>query len=188
MVKIFVVRHGETELNNQGRYLGSLNPVLNGQGIRQAKELIELFEEVELDVIYTSPLIRCRQTTDIFNRNFKLPVVVAEDLKERNVGVYEGLTKEEVRSEFPDLWAKNITRVWNDAPDGGESIEEVRERVFGFFDQIRESSDAENILIVTHGFVSKMINYYFNQGISEDEFFEFKLGNGEFKSFSLKRV
>ena len=66
------------------------------------------------------------------------------------------------RQKHPDLWKRNITRIFDDAPTNGETIKEVQERVFRGLDKIKKIYQGKNTLIVTHAFVAKVINKYFN--------------------------
>ena len=86
-------------------------------------------------------------------------------------------------NKYPLLWKKNITRIWDDAPIGGETIQEVVDRVFLGINRIKQSIGDKRILVVTHGFISKVFYYYFNPGIPKEDFFNYKLGNVEFDMF-----
>jgi len=185
---IYVARHGETDYNQQGRYLGSTNIPLNDRGKSQAEALASSLSDVAIDSILTSPLLRCEQTAQIISKQRNLPVKVIQVLQERNVGVYEKLTKKEAQMTYPDLWEKNITRVWNDAPAGGETIQQVVKRVHRCLDKVLVEFEENRILIVTHGFVSKVINLYFNRDMSRELFFEFVLDVGSFIAFHPKKL
>ncbi len=126
-------------------------------------------------MIIISPTKRTRETANILNTK-KIPIIESPNFLERNMGVYEGLTKEEAKILYPDLWNSNITRIYDKAPTNGETMREVESRVFSNLDEIKKGT-IENILIVTHAFTSKMINKYFNPNISEQDFFKFIIKN-----------
>ncbi|PJA88064.1 MAG: histidine phosphatase family protein [Candidatus Moranbacteria bacterium CG_4_9_14_3_um_filter_40_7] len=183
MKKIFVIRHGETDSNKEGRYLGRTDESLNAIGISQAKKLAEKTSNLDIEIIYCSPLKRATETTEFIKTNHACEVVIDKHFIERSVGIYEGLTKEEAKNKYPDLYAKNITRIFNDAPPNGETINEVIKRVFAALNEIKNQNDFSNILISTHGFIAKVINKYFNPQISEQDFFDFSLTNAEVKTY-----
>jgi len=185
---LYVARHGETDYNQQGRYLGSTDIPLNASGKLQAEALASRLSDIAIDSILTSPLLRCEQTAQIVRKKKKTPIKAISALRERNVGVYEKLTKEEAQMTYPDLWEKNITRVWNDAPAGGETIQQVVKRVHRCLDKVLVECEGYRILIVTHGFVSKVINFYFNRDLSKELFFEFVLDVGNVMAFHPKKL
>jgi probable phosphoglycerate mutase len=178
MERLFIVRHGEVNFNTEGRYVGSVDVELNDKGLQQAHNIVSEVSGLEIDLIITSPLKRCRKMADIIHEVINVPIVVMDEFCERCVGVYEGLTREEAKNKYPELWAKNITRVYDDAPPGGETIREVEERVFRGLNKVRKECDGKNVLIVTHAFVGKMIHKFFHE-MTEGQFFEYELDNAE---------
>ncbi|MBU3934653.1 histidine phosphatase family protein [Patescibacteria group bacterium] len=185
MKNIFVIRHGETDFNKESRYLGRTDEPLNAIGIDQAKKLAEKTSDLDIEIIYCSPLKRAIETAEFIKTNHTCEVVINEYFIERSIGVYEGLTKEEVKNRYPDLYARNITRIFNYAPPNGETINDVIKRVFSGLDEIRNQSGFSNILISTHGFIAKVINKYFNPNISDQEFFDFNLANAEIMKYNF---
>jgi len=185
MKKIFVIRHGETDSNREGRYLGRTDESLNAIGINQAKKLAEKTSNLNIEIIYCSPLKRAIETAKFIEINHGCEVVIDKHFIERSIGVYEGLTKEEAKNRYPDLYAKNITRIFNDAPTDGETINAVIKRVFAGLNEIKSQKKFYNILISTHGFITKVINKYFNPQISEQDFFDFSLSNAEIKTYKF---
>lgn len=178
MEKIFIVRHGEIDFNTQGRYAGSVDVELNEKGLQQARDIADEIFKLEIDFIISSPLKRCARMADIIREVINAPIVIMEEFRERGVGVFEGLTREEAKNKYPDLWVKNITRIYDDAPPGGETIKGVENRVFAGLKKVREKYDGKNILIVTHAFVGRMIYKFFHE-MTEEQFFEYKLDNAK---------
>ena len=99
-MKLLLVRHGETHFNAEHRYLGALDPELNAKGLSQARDLHSVLP-VNLDAIVCSPLRRARQTAEILCRSRGFTPKLNDAFRERNVGVFEGLTQEEARIQFP---------------------------------------------------------------------------------------
>lgn len=154
-MKLLVVRHGETQLNAERRYVGALDPELNANGVAQAQALRSILPGT-IDVVVCSPL-RAVQTAEIVCRGRSKEPMIDCAFRERNVGVFEGLTQEEANVRFPDLWVQNITRVWHRAPTDGETIAEVVERVAAGLCRLYESHQGRIITLVAHGFVAKVI-------------------------------
>ena len=178
-MKLLVTRHGETDFNVQKRYAGSTDVPLNARGLEQAQALAQRLINQPLDVIVVSPLTRARQTADAVHRlRPELPVVVMEEFAERNVGVYEGLTGAEIQQRYPQLWARGCTRRTDDAPDGGETVRQLDQRIARGLAKLKEAYADKTVLLVCHGGVSKAINRQMT-GLSYDEMYDFVLGNGE---------
>lgn len=175
-MKLLVVRHGQTQANAEHRYLGALDAPLNAVGLQQAHETAKKLLGT-IDVMYCSPLIRARQTAEVIAKVTGLSFQVVPAFRERNVGVYEGLTKEEAQVTFPELWAKNITRQWDAAPDGGEAISTVFTRVGESLNDVVNTHRQETVLLVAHGFVAKVLRALVLADTSD--FFDWQLKNGE---------
>lgn len=185
MIELYIARHGQTDLNKEGRYHGRMDASLNSDGITQARELAEKVSDLGVEVIYCSPLKRAMETASFIKLKCNREIIIVDNFIERAIGVYEGLTKEEAKDKYPDLYSRNITRIFNEAPPEGETVIQVKERVFFGLDQIKTQKDYSKIMIVAHGFVAKVVNSYFNPQLSEQEFFDFALGNAEIKKYTL---
>ncbi|HTX86571.1 MAG TPA: histidine phosphatase family protein [Candidatus Nanoarchaeia archaeon] len=182
MTEIYVLRHGETAYNKEGRYLGrtDVSAIFNFDK-KEIEDLKNHIKFLKFDLIISSPLKRCLETVKILtDRN---DILIEDGFTERSVGVYEGLTKEEAREKYPDIYSRNITRQFNDAPLGGETILDVEKRVFVALDKIKHYYQDKKILIITHGFIAKVINKYFNPNITNQDFFSFSLKNLELKKY-----
>lgn len=174
-MNLYIVRHGETWANVESRYLGALDPDLTDKG-RQQAESLDAQLPASVSALVVSPLVRARQTAEILNRTRALKLQVLTGLRERHVGVFEGLTQTEAREQHPDLWRRNITRHWALAPTGGESIFEVVSRVHTTLHQLQEQHAGETVVIVAHGFIAKTIRALARQDFSD--FYKWQLGNG----------
>jgi broad specificity phosphatase PhoE len=174
-MKLLVVRHGETQFNAEQRYLGALDPELNAKGIAQAWALQSVLPQ-NLDAVICSPLRRAQQTAEILCKGRSISPLLNEAFRERHVGVFEGLTQEEARIQFPELWAQNITRAWAVAPTGGETIAQVTERVTEGINHLYACYADNMVALVAHGFVAKVARAVVQAGF--DDFFEWQLANG----------
>ncbi len=182
---LFVVRHGRTALNAEDRYLGALDPPLDDHGLRQAAELARLLHG-QADILACSPRLRARQTAAAMAAAWGIPVRSIAQFAERHVGVYEGLTREEAQAAYPALWEQDITRQWDRAPTGGESIEAVFARVSEGLSLLHRDHAGRNVVLVAHGFVARVIRAIVT-GMSWQEFFRYSLKNGEVALYALTR-
>ena len=174
-MQLLVVRHGQTQYNAEQRYLGALDPELNATGILQAKALRAVLP-ANVDAVVCSPLRRAHQTANLVCQGRGLAPLVKTAFRERHVGVFEGLTQLESEFQFPELWARNITRQWHDAPSGGETIAAVVERVSTGLSGLSEKYAGKVVVLVAHGFVAKVVRALSHAGF--DDFFEWQLANG----------
>jgi len=118
------------------------------------------------------------------NKFVNADVIVIDELKERCVGVFEGLTNDEIAVKYPDLWNKKITRIYNDAPPGGETIKEVELRVSKGIQKIKNQYSDKNILIVAHAFVGRVIYKIVCGNNCKDVFDTPRLENAQFLELS----
>ncbi|PPA31850.1 histidine phosphatase family protein [Aeromonas jandaei] len=177
-MELVVIRHGETQANAEGRYQGALDIGLNESGQRHIARLADEIAATQapFDRLLASPLQRTRESAAIFARQLDLPVELAPAFRERHVGLFEGLTQAEAKSRYPELWARNITRRWAEAPLGGETLDEVVARVSQGLLELTSSAQGERVLLVAHGVVAKVIRAVTSAGF--DDFFDWQLANG----------
>lgn len=181
--RLLVVRHGRTAFNVEERYLGVLDPPLDPCGVAQASALAAALRG-EADAIVCSPRLRAMQTAGVLASAWGLPIRPFEEFAERNVGVYEGLTRDEARAAYPALWEQNITRQWQEGPPGGESIEAVVVRVRQGLCVLRRDYPGQTIVLVAHGFIAKVIRAMLLNS-TWTEFFRYAMKNGEVERYAL---
>lgn len=149
MQKIFLIRHGITEQNEQRRYCGISDVCLSSQGREQAQSLADLLNREKFDSIHTSPLKRCLETSSLIAKSHDITPEPLAGLSEINFGLWEGLTFDEIQSRYPDQ-----LKLWSEDPDDftfpqGESVCNFRKRVLSSLDTIL--TDQGNSLVVAHG-------------------------------------
>ncbi|MCL2639148.1 MAG: histidine phosphatase family protein [Oscillospiraceae bacterium] len=171
---LYVVRHGETDFNEQGRYCGSTDIPLNENGIKQAKQLAEKLTTVNLDIIVASSLTRAKQTAEIINEGINIPLILSDEFWERNMGDYEGLSREEIELNHPDMWEK-----LDDASTSGEAFSEFEKRIINALKKLENNYPDKNVLLVAHGGVAMAINRHYNNLTYEEMCNGFRLGNCE---------
>jgi glucosyl-3-phosphoglycerate phosphatase len=136
VTKLLLVRHGETDWNAEGRLQGQTDRPLSDYGRRQARQLADDLEGADFRAIYSSDLVRARETAEIVGRRLEIPVELDPDLREKDWGTWEGLTAvERDRVEFV-----------------GESTEAHQERILRALRRIAERHARDGVvLVITHG-------------------------------------
>lgn len=167
-MNIYLIRHGETDWNKQGKIQGYIDIPLNQQGRLQAKILASKLKEISIDRIYTSDLLRASQTAEIINKSMKSHLISEERLRERNYGEWQKLSWSEVHSQNPDLKEEWKTNPVHSKPPKGESLQDLYERVNNFLSEILKT-EMNNILIVAHNSPLKIL-ISIAQGITLKEF------------------
>lgn len=159
---IYLTRHGETEWNIEKRLQGRGDSPLTENGIQRAKELRDRIKNIDIDVIYSSPIKRALNTANILRGNKNIDIVTDDSLMEMCFGDYEGKKIDIVQEENPS-WDINLIMQGNVeicAPNG-ENLKEVRERISKLMNKIIAENMGKSILIVTHGITLKALMYYF---------------------------
>ena len=186
MIDLLVCRHGQTDYNLQSRYAGSSDILLNENGRQQAELLAADPEVAGVDVIVASPLLRAVQTALAIQRETENPLHIIRAFSERNFGVYEGLTRDEVQRIYPDLWAQNMLHQADKAPSGGETLVQFTQRIKPGLEQLMDAYDGKTVLLVAHGFVSREINRILC-GLSYENMHGFVLQNAHIARYKLER-
>jgi len=151
-VKLFLIRHGQTELNLEGRYQGGMDTELTSVGIRQAKLAKKYLSMVIFSSIYSSPLKRALNTASIIADNGSPKVIVRDNLKEIDFGKWEGLKFNEINRKYKKEYQNWLNDPFNKPPTGGESFKSLTKRVTKEIDKIvSENDDGGNVAIITHG-------------------------------------
>lgn len=184
MTRIFLVRHGETNWNTQGRFQGQSDTPLNETGQRQATALANYLKEKTLQAIYTSDLRRARDTARVIGTFHKLEVKPYSHLREMNFGSWEGLVTTEIQEKFPEKladWQKNIMTT---APPGGENLEQLVARVQTAYRDIIHNNPEGDILLVAHGGVLQVF-LCFALDLSPQKYWQFHLDPGSFSEIAV---
>jgi 2,3-bisphosphoglycerate-dependent phosphoglycerate mutase len=193
-LKLYIVRHGETEWNVIKRFQGQLNTPLTEKGMEKLRKTGKKLENVLFDEVYTSELGRTVASAEIIlneNRGYKNKKRELKKLAELNevyFGVWQGLTYEEVFLKYPEEGNNYFYNVKNYNAENveAENLKDALERFLKGINKILDSHESGNILIVTHGTVFEMfMNYVANDSIFDiDE--RTLMGNGDYKVFSYK--
>lgn len=151
MTHLCLIRHGQTDWNLEGRYQGQSDVPLNENGLAQARSLIERLNGQTFAAIYSSDLLRARQTAQPIAQALGLPVRFEPRLREINQGEWEGVLIEDIKARYAAIWAQRTMDPASVRPPGGETIREVAARVYAALDEIARLFPTERVLIISHG-------------------------------------
>ncbi|WP_010273120.1 histidine phosphatase family protein [Paenibacillus senegalensis] len=163
----YFVRHGETEWNVEGKLQGHQDSPLTAHGRYQAACLQRVMKDVPLNAIYSSPSRRAEHTAEVIRGNHPVPIKLCEELREIHMGSWEGRRHEELHKEaaFQCFWSQpHLFK----AVHGGETFDELKERVIPAAESLLRQHKGDHILIVTHSITLKMImNSFLNRPLDE---------------------
>jgi alpha-ribazole phosphatase/probable phosphoglycerate mutase len=165
MIRVYLIRHGETDWNHNDLCMGQKDIPLNALGHRQAELTAECLAEEKLASIYSSDLSRALQTAQIIARPHRLDPVSLKTLRELDYGRWEGHTREEIERLFPEARAINWEREdsLSFQPPGGERRDALYQRATQEFQAICERHPDQSVVLVVHGGVIRaLVNYVLN--------------------------
>lgn len=155
MTTFYIIRHGETDYNKNGRFQGQMDIPLNEDGRRQGEMIAARMAGVALDVIYSSDLSRAQETARIVARGQL--VALEPRLREIHVGQVQGMNNAEIKRDFPDFWASQLLDPDNAPFPGGENAVQLQQRAMEALTAIQARYPQGNVAVVTHGGVIKVI-------------------------------
>ena len=163
-VKLFLIRHGQTIWNVEGRYQGDHDIELNKVGIKQAKLAAKYLSRVEFANIYSSPLKRTLYTAETIKASRDLRIKVRDDLKEMNFGKWEGLKFFEINEKYHKDYQNWLEDPYNNRPTDGENFKEITERTTAEINKIvSENTDGSSVAVIAHGGVILSLIVYWLQ-------------------------
>lgn len=178
-IDLLLARHGQTDLNIDERWQGRLDLPLNATGRAQAEALAQALP-AGIGAIVASPQQRARQTAEVVAAARGLAIEFDAAFRERDFGVFEGLTSEQAREQYPALWAANAAYRWDLCPPGAESTQAVVDRVSAGLAELLRRHAGRRVLLVSHGFVVRCLRYRID-ALAPDEFFAAaRIPNGGF--------
>lgn len=178
-MKLYLVRHGETDWNIQNKIQGKSDTVLNETGKKQAEALAGLLKEnYTIDAVYTSPQKRALETAQVIGREMGIEPIIKQGLEEMSLGKWEGYSWRQVRELFPEeysIWHKNRRY---QLPPEGESYQQLLDRLLEALNGII-AENTGNVLIVTHSAVIMTLMSHIYDTPFEDMARNYKIGNTE---------
>ncbi len=151
-IKLFLIRHGQTQWNLEGRYQGDQDTELTEIGVKQGELASRYLSNIDFANIYSSPLKRAVDTANILNKNRGKEVIIRKNLKEINFGKWEGLKFSQINERYHKDYQNWLEDPYNNPPTGGEDFNLFIKRTSEEIDNIvDENVDKSNIAIATHG-------------------------------------
>ena len=176
-MKVYFVRHGKTEHNDRGVVTGHIDSPLVEEGINQA-EITRSEIANDYNEIYSSDLLRCKQTAEIINQKLHLPIQFDVRLRERNFGSLAGKSFREMDTTG-EIREKDKNQQYDYRPYGGESVEDVKKRTFAFIEDIKNNKKDKKILVITSGGIIRLLHNILNGEVHET------IGNSSVHEFEL---
>jgi broad specificity phosphatase PhoE len=156
-LRLFVIRHGETDFSRERRFAGARDVPLSARGRLQSEAVAAALAAETLAAVYTSPLERARASAELIAKPHSLELRIAPAFREMSFGEWEGLLREE-------LAARSVSEAtaWREiphqaAPPGGERLAEVAARVADGIAHLREAHAGATVALVTHAIVTRLI-------------------------------
>lgn len=155
--RIHLIRHGQVAGYDQPRYNGQTDVALTDVGLEQYHRLKGLLSDKPISACYTSDLSRCAIGADIICRQFGIEPVRRSELRELNIGIWEGMTWQEITSRWPEEWHARLADLVNYRVPEGENLLDVHNRVMPVIAEIIERHKGQEILVVGHGGVNRVV-------------------------------
>jgi len=187
-VKLLLARHAESAWNAERRFQGRTDVGLSDMGREQAAALARALAGGRVGAIYSSPLVRARETAEIVARERGLTVTLVDELRELSLGAWEGRTVDDVLATEADAYRLWRERPYDCPPPDGEHIEDVARRVLPVMELIVSShADGQEALVVSHGGVISVFLCHL-LGLSPNALWQLAIGNASLSVVDPPRV
>lgn len=189
MAKLILLRHLQSQWNKENRFTGWTDVPLSKEGVESAKDVAEKLAGFKIDKVYTSPLIRNKESVLLVLKNLgkkDLPIIIDKALDERNYGKLQGMNKDEVKKKYGEEQVRLWRRSWDVAPPEGESLKDVYERVVPFYQEYIENDlkEGKNVLIVaSHNSLRALVKYI--EKISDEAVINLEIPTAGIKEYSF---
>lgn len=150
MTQLYLIRHGETSWNVEGRYQGQFDPPLNERGRRQAETTAKTLAPLGFEAIYSSDLARAYQTAAALAEVTGLPIQVDPRLREIHQGAWQGVLIGDIRVRWPQEIEGWEHDPWRHHPPGGETLQQMQTRLFAAIDEINARHPAGTVAVFSH--------------------------------------
>lgn len=171
-MRLYFIRHGQTDWNLTGRIQGSLDIPLNENGRNQAERLTKAMKERPVTAVFSSPMKRAAETArwvaESASSDEKVPVIYVKELSEISYGDWEGQTMEEILENHGEEYEKWWKDPENGAPPGGESMVQIMERCKTAWEKILKEAKGD-VAVVSHGAVLEYLFFLVSGRKIEEE-------------------
>lgn len=169
---LYVIRHGETDWNKNSKFQGQTDVKLNDTGREQALALKPMMQQLQIESVYSSSLVRAFETAEIATQDLKISIQKDDRLRETNIGVAEGMTLNEVIEKFGEpvllKWRSYDERLLDFSFEKGESKRQMMFRLRQAFLDIAQNSSRQSIAVFSHGMLMRAMTFVFGTGITWD--------------------
>lgn len=155
--RLYLIRHGHLINSYQGVYNGQRDIGLSLKGVAQTIAIADWLKDKPIRAIYSSDLSRAWDGAKIIAASLRLEVVPVKAFRERDFGLWEGLTAEKIQSNYEETWAKWIADPVGTRPPKGESIKDMQDRILTKLKEIIEQHRGEEIILFAHAGVNRII-------------------------------
>lgn len=155
--RLYLIRHGQVEGFGHKRYNGQADVALTPLGRSQSEQLAERLAERPLAAVYGSDLSRCAYATHCLAAAHGLQPMLLPEVRELHIGEWEGRTWQELQDSYPQEWQARLQDLVNYRVPGGESLAEMAQRVRPALSRIVERHRGEEVVLVGHGGVNRVI-------------------------------
>ncbi|MFH1714521.1 MAG: 2,3-diphosphoglycerate-dependent phosphoglycerate mutase [Candidatus Nealsonbacteria bacterium] len=189
MAKLILLRHLQSQWNKENRFTGWTDVSLSEEGIKSAPDVAKKIADEKIDIVFTSPLRRNKETVSLILENLSkkdLPVVIDKALDERNYGKFQGLNKDEVKKQYGEEQVRLWRRSWDSAPPEGESLKDVFDRVEPFYKEHieKELKEGKNVLVVaSHNSLRALVKYL--EKISDEDIINLEIPTGSMREYNF---
>ena len=168
MTTVILIRHGESEANREDIFAGHLNVDLMPKGVEQAQKTAQyIVENYTVDKVYASDLKRAYKTGKTLADKLGMEIIVDKRFREIDAGEWDGIKFNELGDKYAEefrIWRDDIA---NAKCTGGESVEDLRKRVFGAATGVAENNDGKTVVIATHATPIRVMQTYVQMGSLE---------------------
>ena len=165
-MKIYLIRHGESKANVEKLFVGNGDVPLTERGLEQARRTAHALKDIKVDAIYSSDLDRAYQTAMQTATLLNMPIIKDAGLREINLGKYEFIPHETMRTDYSEKWNEWLDDFANACFEGGESVAQVYERVFKTIKKIAEQNLEKTVFIFSHATsIRCFVSYCMGKGV-----------------------
>ncbi len=155
--RIYLVRHGQVEGHETKRYNGQGDVALTEKGWDEYRQLQKRLADKPLAGVYTSDLSRCRQGAELLAEPHGLKPTARGELRELNIGDWEGQTWQELQARYPEQWQARLEDIVNYRVPGGENLLDLAGRSLPLIREIVAAHAGQEVLVVGHGGLNRVI-------------------------------
>ena len=184
MTTLYMIRHGETPWNVEGRYQGQLDPPLTEQGRRQAESTAARLASLGFEAIYSSDLARAQQTAAALAEQTGLPVRLDSRLREIHQGEWQGVLIGDIRARWPAEIHGWENDPWHHHPPGGESLPALQTRVYAVIDELTARHPHGKVAVFSHKLPIALLKIRY-QGHPSGQIWTLLPANGAWERFEL---